>query len=68
MAKKIEARRLPTIRKASPKVPVIGVFAPCDPRIDEISRKRNQNIVRMTAEILSSAVVLPGGEPVPVVY
>ena len=35
MAKRGEATRLPAIRKATPKVPVIGVFATSDPRIDE---------------------------------
>ncbi len=46
MAKKIEAMRLPNIRKATPKVPVIGVFATSDPRIDKDSRTRCQNIVQ----------------------
>ncbi|NLH41062.1 MAG: hypothetical protein GX448_04410, partial [Planctomycetes bacterium] len=49
MAKRAEATRLPAIRKATPKVPVIGVFATSDPRIDEDSRKRCQNIARLAA-------------------
>ena len=40
MAKKTNATRLPGIKKPTPKVPVIGVFSPCDPRVDEASRKR----------------------------
>ena len=68
MAKRGEATRLPAIRKATPKVPVIGVFATSDPRIDEDSRKRCQNIVQMVAETISGAVVLPDKTPVPVVY
>ena len=68
MAKKIEAARLPSMRKATPKVPVIGVFATSDPRIDEESRIRCQNIVKMAADIISGAVVLPDKTPVPVVY
>ena len=68
MAKRGEATRLPAIRKATPKVPVIGVFATGDPRIDEDSRTRCQNIVEMVAETISGAVVLPDGTPVPVVY
>jgi len=68
MAKKIEAVKLPGIRKATPKVPVIGVFATSDPRIDTDSRKRCQNIARMAAETISGAVVLPDKTPVPVVY
>jgi len=68
MAKKVEATKLPNIRKASPKVPVIGVFATGDPRIDQESRTRCQNIVRMAAETISGAVVLPDKTLVPVVY
>jgi L-fucose isomerase len=68
MAKKIEAAHLPNIRKATPKIPVIGVFATSDPRIDKDSRIRCQNIVKMTADTISGAVVLPDKTPVPVVY
>jgi len=69
MAKtKIEPRRLPTIRKAQPKTPVIGVFAPCDPRIDALSRERSRNVVAMVAETISGQVCLPDKTPVPVVY
>jgi L-fucose isomerase len=68
MAKRIEAAHLPNIRKAIHKVPVIGVFATSDPRIDKDSRIRCQNIVKMTADTISGAVVLPDKTPVPVVY
>ncbi len=68
MARRGEATRLPAIRKATAKVPVIGVFATGDPRIDEESRTRCQNIVQMAAETISGAVVLPDKTPVPVVY
>jgi L-fucose isomerase len=68
MAKKIEAARCPNIRKATPKVPVIGVFATSDPRIDDESRVRCRNITKMAADIISSAVVMPDKSPVPVVY
>lgn len=68
MRQKIKATCLPTITKASSKVPVIGVFAPCDPRIDAPSRTRAQNIVQMVADAVSGAVVLPDKTPVPVVY
>jgi L-fucose isomerase len=40
------------IQKASPFAPTIGLFAPCDPRIDDPSRERALNIVRMTARVL----------------
>jgi len=68
MAKKIEAMRSPNIRKATPKVPIIGVFATSDPRIDKESRQRCQNIVQMAADVISGSVVLPDKTAVPVVY
>ena len=68
MAKKIEAKRSPNIRKATPKVPIIGVFATSDPRIDKESRQRCQNIVQMAADVISGSVVLPDKTAVPVVY
>ncbi|MGB7582718.1 MAG: hypothetical protein WBL85_09770 [Sedimentisphaerales bacterium] len=67
MAKRIEAAKLPGT-KGEPKVPVIGVFATGDPRIDEASRQRCQNIVKMTADTISGKVVLPDKKPVHVVY
>ena len=67
-ATKIKATCLSDIKKASPKIPVIGVFSPCDPRIDEASRKRAQNIIAMVADTISGQVVLPDKTPVPVVY
>jgi len=60
--------RLPNIRKATPKVPVIGVFATSDPRIDKASRTRCQNIARMAADRISGSVVMPDKTAVPVVY
>jgi len=63
-----KAKHLPNIKKASPKVPVIGVFATSDPRIDQASRTRCQNITKMTADTISGSVVLPDKTPVPVVY
>jgi L-fucose isomerase len=68
MAREGEAIRLPALQKATPRVPVIGVFATSDPRIDKDSRTRCQNIVQMAAETISGAVVLPDKTPVPVVY
>jgi L-fucose isomerase len=68
MAKKVPARQLPNMRKAAPKVPVIGVFATSDPRIDKDSRTRCQNIARMAADCISGSVVLPDKTAVPVVY
>ena len=68
MAKRIEARCLANIRKATAKVPVIGVFATSDPRIDKDSRTRCQNIVKIAADTISGEVVMPDKTPVPVVY
>jgi L-fucose isomerase len=48
--------------------PVIGLFAPCDPRIDRMSRQRAVNIVRLAAEALAGKVRMPDGAPVPIVY
>ncbi len=67
-AKAVEAKCLPNIRKATPKVPVIGVFATSDPRIAKTDRERCQNIVKMAAETINGAVVMPDQTPVPVVY
>ena len=68
MSEKIEASCLARIKKATPKVPVIGVCATSDPRIDNDSRIRCQNITKMAADIISGAVVLPDKSAVPVVY
>lgn len=48
--------------------PVIGVFAPCDPRIDEPSRTRAGNIIKLIADAVAAEVKMPDGSPVPVVY
>ncbi|MBW8016960.1 MAG: hypothetical protein FVQ82_12310 [Planctomycetes bacterium] len=68
MAKKTTATRLAGIKKPTPKAPVIGVFSPCDPRVDADSRQRAQNIIEMTANTISGQVKLPDGTDVPVVY
>ncbi|MCH7521758.1 MAG: hypothetical protein IIB42_08695 [Candidatus Marinimicrobia bacterium] len=34
--------------------PVIGVFAPCDPRIDELAHIRAGNIVRLIADVVAA--------------
>lgn len=68
MNKNVKATCLPTSKKTQPKVPVIGIFAPCDPRIDADSRKRAQNIVQLVADAVSGKVLLPDKTPVSVVY
>ncbi|MHC5034801.1 MAG: hypothetical protein ACYTFZ_07170, partial [Planctomycetota bacterium] len=50
-------------------VPVtFGVFATCDPRIDEESRQRARNIVAMVADAIGENVKMPDGESVSVVW
>ena len=49
------------IQHPTPGSPTIGLFAPCDPRIDDASRERCLNIVTMTARIVQG-VRLPMGE------
>jgi len=56
------------VKKAERSAPVIGVFCAGDPRIDEPSRKRCQNIVKMAADILAERVKQPDGSAVEVVY
>jgi len=48
--------------------PAIGVFVAGDPRIDEESRQRCRNIVKMAADILAQRVKLPDGSPARVVW
>ncbi|MBU0754408.1 MAG: hypothetical protein KJ645_04670, partial [Planctomycetes bacterium] len=54
--------------KTASNSPVVGVFAPCDPRIDEGARNRARNIVEMTAEVIARSLKLPCGSDVPVVF
>ncbi len=63
----MKARRLAEVAY-KPDVPVIGVFATCDPRIDEPSRRRAAHIVESTADALAGAIRMPDQVPVPVVY
>lgn len=62
------AANLGTVKRARMKAPVIGVFAPCDPRIDQASRTRAVNIIKMTAEVIAGGVKLPDGKRPHVVY
>ncbi len=60
--------RLDDRAPAAPLPPAVGVFATCDPRIDQASRRRAANIVEMVAEALAPRLALPDGSPVRVVY
>ena len=53
---------LPSLDKATPKIPTIGVFATGDPRVDETSRQRCRNIVEHVAGVLSERLKSPAGE------
>jgi len=48
--------------------PAIGVFAPCDPRVDAASRRRAVHIVEMAAETIARRVTRADGSPVNVVW
>ncbi len=63
-----KAIKLGTSNLPKVKNPVIGVFAPCDFRIDDDARKRTQNIIQATAEVIANGVKLVDGTPVKVVY
>jgi L-fucose isomerase len=52
---------MPYVKKRNPGVPTLGVFVPCDPRIDEGSRTRAFNIGVMTAKLLAARLHLPDG-------
>jgi L-fucose isomerase len=63
-----EAKRLGSERLAEAPMPTIGVCATGDPRIDEESRQRAVNIIKMAADILAERVKMPDGSAVPVVW
>lgn len=64
-----EAIRLAeTVSTVDKGAPAIGVFVAGDPRIDEESRERCRNIVKMAADILAERVKLPDGYPARVVW
>jgi L-fucose isomerase len=52
---------MPFVRKRIPGTVTLGVFVPCDPRIDEDSRTRAFNMGTMTARLLSDVLRLPDG-------
>jgi len=52
---------MPFVKKKRPGAPTLGVFVPCDPRIDQDSRTRAYNIGTMTANLLAARLTLPDG-------
>ena len=64
----MKAVKLSNKEVTTPGLPVIGVFATCDPRIDQDSRTRSTNIVKMAADQICGTVLTPDKTAVPVVY
>jgi L-fucose isomerase len=52
---------MPHTGKKKAGAPTLGIFVPCDPRIDEESRTRAFNIGQMTAGLLAKRLRLPDG-------
>lgn len=51
-----QAKALPENASFTEKKPVVGVFSAGDPRVDQTSRERCRNIVKMTADTLAEKV------------
>ncbi|MBC8359090.1 MAG: hypothetical protein ISS41_09710 [Candidatus Aminicenantes bacterium] len=54
---------MPYVNEKKIGPPTLGVFVPCDPRIDESSRKRAFNIGKTTANLLAKRLQMPDGNP-----
>ncbi len=63
-----KAKKLPSSRKAAPRVVTFGVCAACDPRIDKAARDRAANIIETIAGIIAEEVTMPDGAGVNVVW
>ncbi len=63
-----KAKKLPSSRKAAPRVVTFGVCAACDPRIDKAARDRTANIIETIAGIIAEEVTMPDGAGVNVVW
>jgi len=59
---------MPFIHEKKNDLPTLGVFVPCDPRIDDGSRERAFNIGVMAARTLAEGIKLPSGEAPNVYY
>jgi L-fucose/D-arabinose isomerase len=59
---------MPYAGKRKAGLPTLGVFVPCDPRIDEGSRTRAFNIGKMTAGLLAARLKLPDGSAPNIFY
>lgn len=59
---------MPFIAKKRSGIPTLGVFVPCDPRIEEGARKRAFDIGLRTARLLAERLRLPDGNAPNVFY
>lgn len=59
---------MPFVKKRKRGWPTCGVFVPCDPRIDEASRRRAFNIGTRTARLLAERLRLPDGTSPNIVF
>jgi L-fucose isomerase len=63
-----KANQITETYEAQRRTVTFGVCATCDPRVDEESRQRAGNIVKMVADTVAGAVKTPDGKPVEVVW
>ncbi len=63
-----KAKKLTDTIESRRETVTFGVCATCDPRIDEASRTRSQNIVKMVADTVAGGVTMPDGKAVDVVW
>jgi len=63
-----KSTRLPAATRRARQVVTFGVFATCDPRIDQPSRRRVRNIVGMVADAIAREVKMPDRRSVRVVW
>lgn len=64
----MKEKLLPENKNAKATRPVIGIFAPCDPRIDQESRKRCVNLVQHVAKSLAGKIKLSKSIEAEIVY
>jgi L-fucose/D-arabinose isomerase len=63
-----KAQELPEVKEVKPSVVTFGVCATSDPRVDQQSRERCRNIIKMVADVIAAGVNMPDGRPVRVVW
>jgi len=63
-----KAEKIGRAEKRNGNVVTLGVFATCDPRIDQASRKRAQNIVKMIADTIAKGLKMPDGKKPRVIW